>query len=321
MKIIQNLTKELWREVADAAENATFFHTPTWADVITETFPQFSIHAIGAELDDSDIAILPAVATRERNRIFYWLESLYLGGYGGLISSRPLTAGEVAPVMKLMINNRIANCHIMGNPLREYELPSEFQAYDQFTHFLKFGEPDEVSQRMSSDKRRNIKKASEYKITCCVADTEDQYRDYFQVYENTLERWGEKTLVQYPYTLFASIFRYHSDQVKLWLAMMDNKVVCGKIIFYHRDFAYYWHGSSMKEYLNFYPDPFLMWNIILDGCQKGLKGMDMGPSGGLSGVEVYKEKFGAYKVPFHSYHWSENRVYKMFTSLKGAFRK
>lgn len=321
MKLIKNPSIALWDQVASIADNATFFHTSTWAKIILDTFPQFQIATRGVELDDGEIVVLPMVATVERNKVFMWLESMYLGGYGGLISTRTLRADEVKSVLKLMISSRKAHIHLIGNPLFEYELPRSFKQLDLFTHILDLGGFDEVFQRFSSDRRRNIRKAKELNLQFYVADIEDQFETYFKIYEDTLNRWGEKTLVSYPYSLFEAIYRYKSDSVKLWLAKVDDRIVSGKIIFYHRKFAYYWHGSTLEEYLNLYPDPFLMSEIIRDACQRGYKGIDFGPSGGLKGVETYKEKFGARKVSFHSYEWDDNAVYHIYRGILRFLRK
>jgi len=64
MKTIDNVTKEYWDSVVNKSEHATFFHTYTWAKIITETFPQYSIDTKGFVLDDETRVVLPMVSSR-----------------------------------------------------------------------------------------------------------------------------------------------------------------------------------------------------------------------------------------------------------------
>lgn len=317
MKEIKNFPLSLWNEVALESKTATFFHTPTWAKIITNVFPCYRIISKGYDLGGGDIAVFPIVATIERNGFFLWTESMYLGTYGGLIANRELSDQEVHEILKsFLCNKRIAHLHLIGNPFSKYSYSKILSEEPLFTHILSLGEFHEVRKRFSDDKQRGMKKATQFGIEISIADTEEEYQAYYQVYEDTIRRWGKTTLVRYPYTLFEQLWLHKSESIKLWLAKMDDEVVSGKIIFYHNRYAFYWHGATLEKYFRFYPDPKLMATIIEDACEKGYQFLDMGPSGGLKGVEKYKEKFGAQVVPFYSYTWQSNKIYNLYQKVK-----
>jgi hypothetical protein len=61
--------------------------------------------------------------------------------------------------------------------------------------------------------------------------------------------------------------------------------------------------------------------IIQDACRQGYAYFDFGASGGLPGVEHYKEGFGAQKTPFPSYVWQNNQMYQVYQRMRGALRR
>jgi len=62
MKIIHNVTKEFWDSVVAKSDYAIFFHTHTWAKIITDAFPRYLICTKGFILDDRTRVVLPMLS-------------------------------------------------------------------------------------------------------------------------------------------------------------------------------------------------------------------------------------------------------------------
>lgn len=318
MRMFENLPVELWDQVVSRSEYATFFHTSAWAQIIVETYPHFHIATKGFMLDDGRVAIVPMVGTIERNRYFKWYESMFPGGYGGAVAERSLTQRETNTIFRQLASAATAYIHVMGNPYTDHNLPLSYSRSTQYTHVLSLAEGfDAILSNYSSEKRRSIKKAAKMEVEVSVAETEQEFRSYYEVYEDTLRRWGDTTLMRYPYSLFEQIYRHRSDAIRLWVAKVKGEIVSGDVFFYHNQHVVYWHGATRESYFSHHPAPLLMTDIIKDACQRGFRYCDLGPSGGLKGVENYKEGFGAQKKLFCSYVWKGNRLYHAYQKLRG----
>ncbi|NWG20298.1 MAG: GNAT family N-acetyltransferase [Chloroflexi bacterium] len=323
MKVIEHPSRELWHQVVAASPYATFFHTPIWADILAATYPDMHIATKAFVLDDGTVAIVPIAGTIERNRLFRWYESMFPGGYGGPVARRSLTREEVLAISRHLINPRTAFIHIMGNPFFDREenfcISSNYVHSIQYTHLMSLDKGfDEVFNGYIAEKRRYTRKAMKMGVEIAVAEEERDYRQYYEVYLDTLQRWGETTLVRYPSALFDHMCRQRSQSIKLWIAKVNGDIVAGKVVFYHNQQAFYWHGATLQHYFNHHPGPLLMTEIIKDACQIGIRYLDLGPSGGLPGVEHYKESFGAEKRYFGSYVWDANQLYRAYQRLRRA---
>ena len=326
MRILENPPLELWSQVVSQCDYATFFHTPTWAQIITSSLPKFHLATKGFVLDDGVIAIVPMVATVERNRYFKWCESMYPGGYGGAVAKRPLTQAEITAIYEHLLDAGTAHLHIMGNPYTDHDLPASYTRSSQFTHVLPLARGiDAIVSDYSAGHKYSIKKAKRLGVRISVAKTEAEYKSYYEVYIDSLRRWGENALFSYPYALFEQIYRHRSESVQLWVAKLNDEIVTGSLILYHNDHVDYWHTANRASHMDCRAGPLLVTEIIRDACQKAFRYFDFNPSGGLKGVESYKEGFGAQKVEFYSYVWQDNRLHyaykKLLSSMQDALRK
>jgi hypothetical protein len=317
MKVIENPPIELWNQVISRSEYATFFHTPAWAHIIVETYPHFYIATKGFVLDDGTVAIVPLVAAAERNGFFKWCESMFPGGYGGAVAERNLIQAEIDHIFQYLTNAHTAYIHVMGNPYIDQSLPPSFSRSLQYTHVLDLAKGfDAVFSNYSRGKRKSTRKARQLGVEIGVVTTEEDFKSYYEVYEDTLRRWGSNTLVSYPYRLFEQIYRCHSENIRLWVARVEGKIVSGSLNFYTNRHVLAWHGATLESYFGYHPVPLLRTEIIKDACERGLRYYDFSPSGGLEGVENYKDLFGAERLPFYSYKWQSNRLYQVYQRLR-----
>jgi len=319
MKVISLVSPDLWDRVVDRSEYATFFHTATWARILTGTFPEYAVATKGFMLDDGAIAIVPVVGTCERNRFFRWYESTLPGTYGGPVAERHLTRSEIDDIFCHLASPYTARIHIMGNPFARMGLPSSYNRIQLHTHVLDLSRGyDAIVKHYRSGHKYSLNKARRLGIEISVASTAKDYSDYYGIYQDSLSRWGDKTLASYPYDLFARINACQSEKIRLWVARADDEIVSGCLIFYHNTHVAYWHAATRSSYLSSGAGPLLITEIIHDACERGFSIFDFNPSGGLPGVETYKEGFGAEKRLFYSYAWEGNRLYRGYQAIRNS---
>jgi lipid II:glycine glycyltransferase (peptidoglycan interpeptide bridge formation enzyme) len=318
MEIIEHPSFELWDQVVNHSDYATFFHTSVWTKIVCECYPEYQIVTKGFKLDDGEIAIFPLLATLERNKIFYWLEAMVLGGYGGPVARRRLTVNEVNEIICKTVSLRTAHLHLMGNPFADYPVDPSKLIETQFTQFIYLDDYDSVYSHFRKDKRRAIRRAQELGVTVYLATSEEDYLTYWQIYTDTLRRWGKNTKCQYQYELFHRIFNEAGIAAKLFLAKYDGRTIAGKLQFYHNQIVIGWHSATYEDCFGYHPDQYLVNEIIVDAFDCGYKIFDMGPSGGLQGIIKFKEEFGSQKKDFGVYEWHNNHLHQLYHRMLGT---
>ncbi len=322
MKIINTLTKDFWDEVVSKSGNATFFHSPTWAEIISQTYPEMRIATKGIEFGDGTRAVFPLISVRTRlNGIFNTYYSMVPGVYGGIISDgRRLTTVELEMIFSRLKTRKFNHIIYVDNPFESYEIPESYQKREMFTHVLKLNSDFEITKRnFSRGNKSNINKSKRRGVSIENAQTEADYKEYYEIYNDSLSRWGDHTSSRYSFELFHNIYKINSPNIKLWLAKVDNKAIAGALVFYQNKHAVAWHGACLQSHFDFRPNNLLYAEIIRDVCEQGYKYFDFNPSGGHEGVVRFKESFGTKRLNFQVHRWSSNSLYR--TYLKHRIRE
>jgi lipid II:glycine glycyltransferase (peptidoglycan interpeptide bridge formation enzyme) len=134
----------------------------------------------------------------------------------------------------------------------------------------------------------------------------NDYHAYYNAYQDSLQRWGERASMHYPRMLFENGFqlaKIYPDNIKLWLATVNEKVIAGAWVFYWNQHVDWWHGAAYASYFDHYPNNVLQTHIIIDALEKGYKFYDFNPSGGHENVARFKARFGAKKLPISRWEY------------------
>ena len=237
-----------------------------------------------------------------------------LGTYGSIISERKLSPEESREIFEYLTSGTINDLNIVGNPLEHLDFPESFPSKSLFTHIIYIDcDFEQLTKRFSRGHRSNIKQAEKKGVRIRCADSLEDFEHYYQVYGETIKRWGEDAGTTYPWGLFLNLYQTRSQDIKLWLAEKHGTIIAGVVALYCNATILYWHGSSLREYFDHYPNNLLHREIIKDGCLNGYRLYDLNPSGGHPGVVRFKESLSARRVDFRSYHWK-----KRVRTKKGA---
>jgi hypothetical protein len=288
----------IWRE----CEYSTYFHSREWADIWSSyTKRKISLTPFLVKFSDGKKALLPfsCITTEGILPVLVGTRRLYLSSpectYGGWISTDKLNSNHGLLLLNL-IKKKFNNLFLRMNPYDDVILNSGFSISDEGeTHSINLKKGfDVISSNMSRDHRRGVKKAIEHGVSTRTASSIEDWLDYYQVYEKTVNRWGNRLLGdKYSWSLFHDIFRRNSPNVELWLATYQGKVVSGELCFHSKTHFVSWHGASLDTYFNIKPRHLLLSEAIKNACEKGYFWFDFNPSAGLQGVRAFKEGFGA----------------------------
>jgi CelD/BcsL family acetyltransferase involved in cellulose biosynthesis len=324
MHLIQTIDENFWWEVARKCKYATFFHTPAWHQIATQTYSNYKDVSIGVELKSEVRVVLPLLEISHIRGLFQGLVSTFAGCYGGLIADGPVTSTEAEQIYRAVRSERVGYIHITGNPIAEAINPRKgLTRRDDFTQILSLmTDFDTIFTNFSKGHKSSYKKGRRMGVTVRLATTLDDYRAYFGAYEDSLRRWGEKASSCYSWSFFKNGFKLaqtYPENIKLWLAELNGNLIAGAWVFYWNHHIDWWHGAAYEAYFDHYPNNVLQTEIIRDALEKGYKYYDFNPSGGHWNVARFKRRFGAEEWPIA--RWTcEDLIFRMGKKIRSMLK-
>jgi len=311
MEILHCPPTALWEEILKNCEHATFFHSPIWMKILEKTYPHYNNATLGFIFNTGNRAVFPLVAEHSRGILFKKVKhkSMALGVYGGVLAERRIIPEEAETLFEYLTSTDISDLKVVENPLEHYDFPESFSSKSLFTQIVPLdADFEQLKKRFSRGQKSNIKQAEKKGVNIRIADSLEDYEHYYHIYQETLKRWGKQAGTTYHWDLFLNLFETQDPGIKLWLAEKDRKIIAGVLTLYCNYTILYWHGCSLQEYFDHYPNNLLHMEIIKDGCVRGYKIYDLNPSSGHEGVVKFKESFSAKRVDFKAYHWKQKRL-------------
>lgn len=303
LEIIEQPTRTFWQEVAERSPLATLYHAPLWAESLVSVFSHYEIGTVGFTFADGTCAVFPLL--RSRHGLFrrrYRYKSFGFGSYGGPIYTGSWDDAKTEAVFSYFQRRR-ESLHFDGNPLWQHPLPPYLVQQQTETLVLHLDQPlEELFRRFSASHRRGIATAQKKGVTVRRSAGGDDLEAYTALYADTLKRWGDRTIVEFPATLTRQLLETDPEHVVLWLAEVEGTPVAGIIMMYWNKVAHYWRGASRQGYESTHANTLLQWQVIQDAHARQFLLYDFAPSGPLAGVEEFKRRFGAEKIIFTRGH-------------------
>jgi CelD/BcsL family acetyltransferase involved in cellulose biosynthesis len=295
---------EEWQRVWNACEHATFFQAPEWAQVWEE-------HTNGTvrpepkllRFSDGQEAILPLCFQPKLRGLLNRYVSSPEATYGGWISAAPLTTAHAVLLTRWLLQAGGKNLVWRLNPYDPMALEAAMICHvdgrKDVTHSVRLdADAQELFKGFKKGCREDIRKAQKCgHIDVSPATTVEEWRAYYRVYQDSLQRWGHGPNDGYAWELFDTLRRRSSSNIRLWVARYDGLIVSGELSFYSRRHAVSWHAATLKDYLRSGVGKYQTYEILKDACARGFHWLDFNPSAGLDGVKELKESFRAEVLP------------------------
>lgn len=297
MKVFDEVDVGEWQEIADKCEYATFFHTPAWSRIFAETYSEMEIATKKFVFDDGERIILPLIRTKAIKGSFNLYVSNVAGVYGGWVTDANLSNQQIKEIIK-WINNHLKNLTWRINPFdKKLHDFNGLGGKEDFTQYLNSSQGfDSIYKSWTKGHASAARKARRETVIIKQTNSIGKWKEYFDVYRDSIRRWDKSVTCKYPYRLFENFYKEHSDNIKLWLAYFEGNVIAGALCFYHNHHVVYWHGASLEKYFYKRASNLLQYEIIKDACEKGYWWYDFNPSGGHQGVVNFKKSYGAKKL-------------------------
>jgi CelD/BcsL family acetyltransferase involved in cellulose biosynthesis len=298
---VEEVDESHWHAVAARSQEATFFHTPLWAQIAQAAEPINEPFALGATLDDGTEVVLPFI--RRRSSGFTALLSTFAGCYGGPVGGRPLSDDETAGLAEAALRHTGAELQMVLGPTTCRPVPRGFRAAPDSTLLLDLpGDFDEVLAGFHPGHRRAYHRSLREGVSARRSAAQaDDMEAYAKLYADALGRWGDDASSQYrpeTFVALADLAQEHPDAVALWLAELDDLPVAAAWAFDWNGYVSLWHGVARRTEMTMISPPTLLYaEIVRDAIARGARCVDFNPSGGHAGAEAFKRRLGAVERP------------------------
>lgn len=293
MKIIKEQDTSKWLEIINKDPFATYFHTPNWYEIAKSYGVIDSYNCFLLNIDGIEYRFPIATKKLLKGLSSHSICSPF-GTFGGVITeNRDISIAHKGLIINFLLRHK--NITFRDNPYRP--LFTENLDEQDFTQaiFLDDVDLENVYKGWSKGHRSAAKKSLREGVTIRLAMTQQDWDDYYDIYLDSLSRWGEGATSTYRKELF-SIIR-EKDGVRLWLAFYEGKAISGCLCFYHNKHIAYWHGAGLADYFRLSAVHALQAHIITDAKESDFDYYDLNPSGGHKGVIKFKKGFNTRILP------------------------
>ncbi len=297
---VRPATLSEWRVVAEADEDATFFHGPGWAE-LWEAYTEGAVRPDPrlVEFADGRSAILGI--TKVPTRVPGLMRDMLSpeGNCGGWVSADVLGEGHIRSLAEVVLG--ASTCVWRVGPADEELLAvAPDGGLEEFTHVIDLREGAAAARdRWRPEARRTAARASRRGARVVEGTSRSHWAAYGQLYRSSVQRW-KRPLFIYRDSLFSLLSDRTDRGIRLWLVELEGQVCAGAVVFTHRRYATYWHAATAPERCPGAAN-LLHWELLQLLEDEGVRTYDLNGSGPLPGVVRFKESLGARRARVLAY--------------------
>jgi hypothetical protein len=321
---------ERYAAILAAHPEATFFHTRTWARIVTTGFPQLEDCSAIFRIDGRPYA-LPLFCWKRIGGLVTTAHSSFPFLYGGPIPAEPEAWGVLLDVL----SRRPGSLIVLGNPFAPQPppdqeapvespppTPSPLAVDTEITHLLRL--PDSVdeywSETLTSQKRNDIRRLTKKGVTVDLSTDDADVVQVYRLYQQRMATWGKRPGLVYPLAFYRAMLAHGGGAVRLYVARFEDQLIGGTFVCRWNRIAHYNAGYFDHERRSLRPNVLIQERIIRDAIEDGFRIYDMLPSAGLKSVEAFKESFGGVRTPFP--RWKKlSGLHRLVFGLRGALER
>jgi hypothetical protein len=306
ISIINPIETPDWDDLLLTADRATFFHTTSWARVLSESYGYKPLYF--TTIDNGKLAGLIPVMEIDS----------FLTGKRGV--SLPFTdichpIADTPDIFQALMDKLTQHGQSAGWKHIEIKGGSTFfgktapPCAEHYAHILELdsGE-DKVQNSFRGSTRRNISKASRAGVVVTFQYTLDAMAAFYELHCRTRRRHG---LPPQPWRFFEKVYAHVIAAGKgvVLLAAHAGKTVAGAVYFFFRDRALFKFGASDRAFQHLRGNNLVMWEAIRWFTRNGFRSLHFGRSEPENeGLLQFKRGWGAKesRVTYYRLNLREN---------------
>lgn len=298
---INTASRRDWRRIVSASPQATYFHTPDWAGILSSTYPSMKPRATVYRLSGGHEVLFPAVAVGKR-----WgmpcLESMPMGGYGGPVAEIPLTEEHLRELCPRLLRPWTWSLALYPSPTAGLDLGQWCDPIPFYSHVISlqggFGEV--WADRFDRKARNQVRKAERSGVEVSVATNVSEWRHFAGLYGKKATEWS---WTGYPAGIFELLAGQTPPEVRLWQARKGAHLLSGLVVLSWGRHAIPWASAMEEGAGSLCPNHALYRAAIEEACREERRWFNLGSSREIGRLHMFKESLGAERLDYHYYRW------------------
>jgi hypothetical protein len=311
--------RDAWNELLATDPNAMVSQTPAWSDAIQQATGAVDVSRFYV-LEDGRQLLLPLLRRRPVPGLH--LDDSYPlpWGYGDLLATGGVRPTDVQHVLTDLLQQRhAARTRLLAN----YATAAQWQAgrvpgvlcRPGTAHVLDLdgGFGRIWDQRLHKSVRTAVRKAEKSGVTIQRSTSGELTSVFYDVYlawvldrarDSGMPPWLATLAARRrePLRVFEAVATHLGKACRQWVAWHGGQPVAVSISLVHGGHATMWRGYGRKALAGPVRAANLLDKVaIQDACDAGCRQFSFGQSGGVVGLERYKEAFGATPRPTGDY--------------------
>lgn len=291
-----------WDDLVRQDDQATFFHTSGWIDLLTSVFAgRRAIYVLGRS-GERLVAGIPLV--RRSVLGVTVLESMPYGTFGGLVlrteapEHAPSALGDAFGAIARRAG--VAAAHLVDLPGRFSDALPGFRVIDDEIQVVRLDRSyEDVLAGFKPSARNKTRKAESEGVRVRRGTSEADFLTYHEILVECSERWGSAP--GFGRGFFSRLSEQSADLVQLWLADHEGRTIAGDLNFVLHGTIINWGNVSRNDALRLAPNNLLHATAMEEGVRAGCSLYNLGSSAGIEGVDAFKSSFGTERIKFRRY--------------------
>ncbi|MGB9706868.1 MAG: lipid II:glycine glycyltransferase FemX, partial [Microgenomates group bacterium] len=288
-------------------------HLSGWKKVLESSFPNIKGYTLAIEEKDKIIAGISIYEVKS------WLTGSRLISIPFATLSDPLINSPeqmealTSWALKLKEQRKALFLEIRTTQVNPLNFNNHFFKYNYYKHhYLTLKrEVEEIKKAFHrSCVRQRITRAEKSGISIRNGETEDDLKDFYQLYMITRKRLA---LPPQPFKFFKSIWNifFQDKKVELLLAQKNDKPIAGLLLFKFRKRVSAECAGSDERFNDLSPNHLLFWEAIRSAQKEGFEIFDFGRTSPLSrSLMVFKRRWGTIEIDLPIYFYPKEVAIK-----------
>lgn len=306
---------ESWQDLCLRDPHATLYLFPRWTEALLRAYPEYRPLYLVAVEDGRVAGLLPMVR-RRRFGLDQYL-SLPFGGHGGPVlaaDAPPETVPALARAFaRLVFSPRVIRFEMTvfrpSASLEEGLTPDLGRTFQQFRTHLVDLRPgfDEIWAHAYDKNTRNcVRMAERAGVTVAEETGEEALQTLYRLHRDQARAWPG--VHAHPLRAIRAVRDTLGADARIYVARREGKPLVACLYLEHLGREIHpWVIGTAPEARPVRASHMLHHTVMRDACERGIQTWDFGGSGGIRGVEFFKESMGGRPVPvlrcFHVAGW------------------
>lgn len=305
-RFINPLGEPRWEEVISEFRDATFVHTSPWTRVLQESYGFSPQYLVGSHGNGDIASILPVMEVSSWLTPRRGVSLPFTDECGTLGYSLAEVPRSHSALLRRGRKRKWKYLELRGTSAAELVPSTSF-----WGHRLDLNFPiRELFSRLYGAARTAVRKAARSGVTCEVAHSLSDTRDFYGLTCKTRKRHG---IPPQPFNFFENIHRHilTKDLGMLILAKLRDATIGGALFCHFRGKAIYKYAATDERYRFAQAGNLVLWRAIELYAARGLRELDFGRTSlGNEGLRRFKESWGALerKVSYFRYNVADGSL-------------